>query len=80
MFRLFGPTLTPDAPVEHRVLADRDAALLGRLEPGDAAERGRLAAAARAEQDEELAGLDDQVEIVDRHRRRLAARSAWRVR
>jgi hypothetical protein len=59
--------------VEDRAVAERDRALFGRLEAGDAAKRGGLAAPARPQQDEEFAGLDLEVEAVDRDRRCLAA-------
>jgi hypothetical protein len=58
--------------VEDRAVAERDRSIVGSLEPGDAAQRRRLAAAARAEEDEELALLDLEIEVVDRDRRRLA--------
>ena len=66
MLRLFGGTLTPRAASKTTSLAERDPPCVGRLEAGDAAQRRRLAAAARAEQDEELALLDLEVEVVDR--------------
>ncbi len=59
--------------VEHGAVAERDRPGVGRLEACDAAQRRRLAAAARPEEDEELALLDLEVEVVDRGRRRLAA-------
>jgi hypothetical protein len=58
--------------VEDRTVAERDRTGVGGLEAGKAAERRRLAAAARPEEDEELAGLDLEIEVVDRDRRRLA--------
>src|SRR4029450_7717267 len=82
--RLFGGTLTRggaffrrhvDAAcgVEDRSLPKCDPPLVRLLQPGDAAERRGLAATARAEQDEELAWLDFEVEVVDGRRGRLAA-------
>ena len=41
----------------------------GRSKPGQDPQRGRLAAAGRAEQADELAGLDLEVERLERHRR-----------
>ncbi len=46
----------------HQVLADPHLAAVGPLESGDAAQGGRLAAAARSEQRDQLAILDLQVE------------------
>ena len=46
--------------------ADEDATAGGLLEPGHEAQRGRLAAAGRAEQGEERSGRDGQVELFDR--------------
>jgi hypothetical protein len=46
--------------------ADQDAALVGLLEAGNQAERGRLAAPRGAEQGDELAGRDIEVHCVDR--------------
>ena len=73
--RLFGGTLTPRVGVEHGPVAEPDAALLGRLQTGDAAQGRGLAATTRPEKDEELARLDLEIEVVDRHHRRLAAES-----
>ena len=72
MLRLSGLRLSFVDGVEDVAVAEGDPALVGRLEPGEAAQRRRLAAAARAEQDEELALLDLEVEVVHRGRRRLA--------
>jgi hypothetical protein len=58
--------------VEHVAVAEGDAPLVGCLQAGHAAQRGGLAAAARAEQDEELALLDLEVQVVHRRRRRLS--------
>jgi hypothetical protein len=51
------------AGVEEHVVADRDAARGGRLEPGDAAHRAGLAAAGLPEQHHRLALADVEVEI-----------------
>ena len=48
MLRLSGAQVDLAGRVEHRVVAERDAARVGRLEAGQAAQRRRLAAAARA--------------------------------
>ena len=48
-------------------LVEHDGAIARLLEPGDAGERRALAAARRAEQGQELAVLDRDVETVDRH-------------
>ena len=65
MLRLSGEQVDPAGGVEHRGVAEGDLALAGRLEPGEAAQRGGLAAPARTEEDEELALLDLEVEVVD---------------
>src|SRR5439155_13800019 len=70
---LVGRDVDPARGVEDGAVAERDLPLLRRLEAGDATERRRLAAPARSEQDEELALLDLESEVVDRRRRRLAA-------
>src|SRR6188474_3579134 len=49
-------------------LADLQLPLRDLLETGDHAQRGRLAAARRADEDEELAVLDSEVQVVDRPR------------
>ena len=51
--------------VVHHVVADRDRAARGGLETGQHPQSGALAAARRAQQDEELAVVDQQVEPVD---------------
>ena len=53
----------------HVVAADADEALVGLLEPGEHAQRRGLAASRWAEQRQELARLDRQVEPVDRDHR-----------
>ena len=58
--------------VGHVALADEDATLVDLLEPGEHAERCGLSAAGRADEDEELAIGDVQVELADR--RRVGAR------
>ena len=47
-------------------LADRDRAGADLLEPGDHAQRGRLAAARRPDQHDELLVLDHEVDVADR--------------
>jgi hypothetical protein len=49
--------------------ADGDGARIGRFEPGDEAEEGGLAAPARPQDSDELAGLDLQVDAVEGHHR-----------
>ena len=51
-------------------VAEPDPSLGRPLEAGDHPQRRRLAAAARAEQREELAGLDEEVDVGDRRRLR----------
>ena len=58
MSRSFGGDVVDDA------LADRDLAGGDRLEPGDHGEQRRLAAARRADQHDELAGLDLEVDAL----------------
>jgi hypothetical protein len=53
--------------VDDDVVAEQDASLVGGLETGDAAQGGRLATAARAEQSEELALLHREVEVLHHH-------------
>jgi hypothetical protein len=67
-----GREVHPCAGVEHRPVTERDATRVRRLQARKAAQRGRLPAAARAEEDEELALLDLEVEIVHGRRRRVA--------
>ncbi len=63
----------------HDAAADRDRAAVGALQAGETTQRRRLAAAARAEQREELAGLHAKRHAVDRGNARLSvARSASR--
>jgi hypothetical protein len=50
--------------VVHDTVADVDLTAARFLQPGDDAQRGRLAAARRPEQNEELAVVDLQVQIV----------------
>jgi hypothetical protein len=52
-----------------RPVAQGDLAPIGSLEPGHESEGGGLAAAARAEQRQELAGLRFEREVVDRDHR-----------
>ena len=47
------------------VAADDDRARVGLLEPGDEAQRRRLAGAGRPEQHDELAVGDREIEVVD---------------
>ena len=58
MSRSFGGDVVDDAP------ADPDLAGADRLEPGDHREQRRLAAAGRADQHDELAGLDLEVDVL----------------
>src|SRR5215212_9897376 len=60
-----GPPVWGDAA--HRVPGDGDPTLRGLFETGDHAQRRGLAAPARAEQREELALVDVEREVVDRH-------------
>ena len=48
------------------VARDADEALVGLLEPGEHAQRGRLAAPARTEQRQELTGFHFEVDVVHR--------------
>ncbi len=57
-------------------VADEDRAGVDLLEPGEHAQRRRLARARRADEDEELAVLDLEVERVDRRARPCRRRSA----
>jgi hypothetical protein len=50
--------------VEHSPAAYDDPALIGVIEPGDAAEQGRLPAATGPQQDQDLAGLDLETDVV----------------
>ncbi len=56
--------------VRHVAVADQDRAGVDLLEPREHAQRGRLARARRADEHDELAVLDVQVERVDGRRRR----------
>ena len=60
MSRAFGGRL------RHVALVDEDRAVVDLLEAGEHAQAGRLAATGGADEDEELAVLDLQVELVDR--------------
>ena len=46
-------------------VADADRAVVDRFEPGEHPQRRRLAAARRSDEDEELAVVDVQIEVVD---------------
>ena len=59
MSRSFGGTLVDDA------LADADLAGGDVLQPRDHAQQGRLAAARRADQDDELAVVDQDIDAMD---------------
>ena len=65
MLRLSGGRLTCRAASNTVAVAERDRARARRLQPGEAAQRRGLAAPARTEEDEELALLDLEVEVVD---------------
>src|SRR5690606_18328927 len=54
-----------DAVADERLPVERNGPAVGRLEAGDAAQRGRLAAPARSEERERLALLDLEREAVD---------------
>ena len=69
----------PAGGVEHRGRAEADPARARRLQPGEAPQRGRLAAPARTEEDEELALLDLEIEVVDRRWSAACRRSASSV-
>ena len=56
--------------------ADQDLALVERLEPREHAERRRLAGSRRADEHEQLAVRDRQVQLVDRRLRRYRGRAA----
>ena len=77
MLRWRGGTSTPRSGAETMVPPMRDRAGARMLEPGDAAQRRRLAAAGGAEQHDDLAGGDVEAHIVDgrpcRSRRPCAA-------
>ena len=73
ILRLLGGTSMRCGRVEHDPVSERDVSFVCGLEPREAAKRGGLSAPARPQQDEELAGLDLEIERVDRGRRRLAA-------
>src|SRR5262249_9423329 len=53
----------------HRLAGDFDDALFGMLEAGDEPQGGRLAATARPQQRDDLAGANAEADIVDRIRR-----------
>src|SRR5436190_3875703 len=53
---------------DHTLALDPDIARIGFLEPGDHPQRGRFAATAGAEQDQEFAVVDPERKIVDRWR------------
>ncbi len=61
----------PAFGVEHRGRAEADLASARCFQAGEAPQRRRLAAPARTEEDEELALLDLEIEVVDSLRRRL---------
>ena len=52
-------------PVVHDLVADAQLAVGDVLEPGDHPQRGRLAAARRADEDDELAVLDLEAHVLD---------------
>ena len=54
--------------VVHDLAADANDAVADRLEPGDHPQRARLPAARRADEDDELAVADLEVEVADRVR------------
>ena len=54
--------------VVHDLASDANDAVADRLEPGHHAERARLTAARRADEDDELAVADLEVEVADRMR------------
>ena len=53
--------------VSHVLAGQQNASRIRDLEAAEHAQRGRLAAAGRPEERDELAGLDGEVEIVDGH-------------
>ena len=65
--------------VGHVASADDHAPAVGAVEAAEQAQRGRLAAARRAEQRDQLAGLDVEVELVECDERAEAARQALEV-
>ena len=67
MSRLWVGRLSRAAHVQHDIVAERDGAVLGVLEAGDAAQQRRLPAAARPEQHQQHAVVDREVDTVDRH-------------
>ena len=69
---LVGRQVDPAVGVEHRGRPECDLAGAGCLEAGEAAQGGGLAAPAGTEEDEELALLDLEIQVVDRCGRRLA--------
>ena len=70
--------LTPWRDAVHVLPADPDRAGAGPVQPGDLAERRRLAAAGRADDRAELAGLDGEGDVADRGER-LALRRQNRL-
>ena len=76
---LVGRQVDPAVGVEHRGRAEADLAGARRFQAGEAAQRGRLAAPARTEEDEELALLDLEVQVVDGLWSAACRRSAWSV-
>jgi hypothetical protein len=61
---LVGRPVDPPFGIEDDLVAERDPTGARRLQAGEAAQRGRLAAPARTEEDEELALLDLDVQVV----------------
>ena len=62
--------------LRHVLAVDQDPPRGRRDEPGDEVERGRLAAAGRAQEGQELALVHGEVESVDRAHRAVVARAA----
>ena len=58
-------------------VADVDRAVVDRFQPGQHPQRGRLAAPGRPDQHEELAVVDQQVEVVDGGPSRAPGRCGW---
>ena len=59
-------------PVARRLAVDQDLAVVGIVEAGEDSEQRALAGAARPDQRDELAGLRDEVDTVEREQRPLA--------